>query len=163
MFLFKAISLIATALLLAWIGFSIIGGGPLLLLGHRTPNDFRMVRGFFDVHYRVSMTLASIGAFCFAIADRFGLAAAMAGVATFGFVVRRAMLPRMDRLRDLVTKTDAIAVRAFRKVHVTGLALNIVVLALMVFTVSRPSLALFTCIEFPQGCQGAACRQQCSV
>ena len=163
MFVYKAISLVSTAALMVWMYYFIVGGGPLLLVRHRIPSDFRMIRGFFDVHYRVSMAISSLGAASFALAERNGLSIAMACVAVFGFTARRAILPRMDRLRDSVTTADAPSIKAFRRVQITGFVLNILVLVALTWTVSRPSLAFFTCVEVPQGCQGADCKQQCSI
>jgi hypothetical protein len=163
MFVFKAIALAATAALLVWMYYFMLGGGPLLLVRHRAPNDFRMVRGFFDVHYKASMAISTVAALSFALAERYCLSATMAAVALFAFAARSMVLPRMDRLREAVAAADAVSIRAFRRVHVAGFVVNVLVMAAMTWTVSRPSLAFITCVDVPPGCQGAECRRQCSL
>ena len=163
MFAVKALSFVSTALLLVWMYYFVVGGAPLLFLKHSVPNDSRMVRGFFDVHYRVAMGLSSVGAASFAIAERLPLAIEMAFILTFAFVARRTILPRLDRLRSFVTAGDAVSIKAFRRVQLAGFMANILLLAIFTWSVSRPSFALFTCVDVPPGCQGAECKHQCSL
>lgn len=44
-------ALIATVLLLVWMGFFMMGSLPLLILKHDTPLDSRFIRGLFNVYY----------------------------------------------------------------------------------------------------------------
>jgi hypothetical protein len=162
MYFLKATSLIATILLMGWMYYFLVGCGPLLILKHDDTRDAGVIRGFFDVHYRVLTGIAALATVCFAAAERPILAVSMAVIATYGYLAQYLIVAPMDRLRP-ISFEDKPSIRAFRRHHVAGFCLNIAALALLMAIISRPSAALFTCVNVPPGCQGSDCRHQCSL
>ena len=159
----KIISLISIVTLLGWMFYFLVGGSPLLILKHDDPSDSRLVRSFFDVHYLALMSLAAVGTLSSALADRRLLAAAFAGIACIGFIARRVIVARMDRLRDTITATDTTVISRFRRLHVAGLVLNIFLLAGFISALGLSTADIVTCVETPPGCRGNGCRVLCSL
>lgn len=112
-------------LLLVWMGFFMLGSLPLMILKHDTPLDARFIRGLFDVYYKAVIVVATAGLLAHAVAQRPVTATGMAAVALLAYCSRRAILSRMDRLRTTMTPTDMAGIRAFRKLHVVGMSLNV--------------------------------------
>lgn len=160
------LSVIAAGL---WMVYSVMGSSPLLILKHDTPVDARFIRGFFSVHYRVLMAIASVGALCFVVSERQYLAAVMVGLALIGLAAYRMVVSRMDRLRNTMTPTDTVGIRRFRRLHIGAIALNLCNLATFVALVSQSTL--ISCIATAPGCvlsdqipaTGVQCRHQCSL
>jgi hypothetical protein len=159
----KIISLVSVVLLLGWMFYCVVGGAPLLILKYDHPTDARLVRGFFEVHYLVLMILAAVGTLSSAFSGRPLLATAIACIALTGFTARRVIVARMDRLRSTMTVTDAPAKRKFRTLHVTGLALNVLLLIGFISALAFSSADMVSCVETPPGCRGESCRTQCSL
>jgi hypothetical protein len=112
-------------ILLVWMGFFMFGSLPLMILKHDTPLDARFIRGLFDVYYKAVMVTAGAGALAHAAVGRHVISFGMAGIALIAFLSRRGILSRMDRLRDVMTATDAARIRQFRSLHVWGMVLNV--------------------------------------
>ena len=159
----KILSLISIVTLLGWMFYFLVGGSPLLILKHDEPSDSRLVRGFFDVHYMALMSLAAIGALSSAFADRRILAAAFAGIAFAGFTARRMIISRMDHLRGTMTATDTPAIRRFRNLHITGLVLDLFLMAGFISALALSTTDIVKCSESPAGCRGDGCRVLCSL
>ena len=159
----KILSLISIVLLLAWMVYFMAGCLPLLILKHDDPSDSQLVRGFFDVYYLVLMGIAAVGTLSCAFSDRRLLATALACIALIGFTARRMIVSRMDRLHATMSATDAPAIRRFRRLHVTGIVLNIFLLVGFFSALSLSSADIMSCIETPPGCRGDGCRVQCSL
>jgi hypothetical protein len=126
--LLKIIAFISTVALLVWMGYFMLGCLPLLILKHDTSTDSRFVRGFFNVHYLVLMAIATVGALSWALSDRRFIALVMACIAFIAVVARRGFVARMDRMRSTMTATDPVAIRGFRRLHIAGIVLNVVLL-----------------------------------
>lgn len=163
MMLAKAIFLMSIAALLAWMLYFMLGSLPLLILKHDDASDSQLVRGFFNVHYLVLMSIASIGTLSAIIADRRFLAASIACIALIGFTARKLIVARMDQLRSTLSATNTPAIQKFRKLHITGLALNLCLLIGFVSALSLASAEIISCVEIPPGCRGDGCRAQCSL
>lgn len=159
----KLLSLTSMVVLLGWMLYCLVGGLPLLTLKHTDPSDSRMVRGFFNVHYLVLMSFAVMGMLSAAVMERYTLAAATGCIAIVGFTARRLIVMRMDRLRSTMTPVDAPAIRQFRRLHVTGLALNVVLFVGFVSALTLASAEIVTCQDTPPGCRGPDCRVLCSL
>lgn len=110
---------------------------PLLVLKHDTPQDGRFVRGLFHHYYTVSLITASAGALGHAYLGRWAVAAALAGLAAFVFMVRSRFIPRMDFLRAQIAAGDATAIRQFRRLHLTGIFLNLVQVATVAYGMAK--------------------------
>jgi hypothetical protein len=159
----KIISLISIVVLSAWMLYFVMGGLPLLILKHDDLDDSRLVRGFFDVHYRVLLVVSAIGVLSSALASRWLLATAIMCVALIGFVARKTILSRMDQIRTEMHPTNNLAVRNFRRLHISGIALDVLLLVGFLSTLSFSSGQIVSCIPSPPGCQGEECRMLCSL
>ena len=118
-------------LLLVWMGFFMLGSLPLMILRHDTPLDARFIRGLFDVYYKAVATVSAAGGLAYAAAGRPAMAVAMGAVGGIALCSRRLILRRMDRLRSTMTAEDAAGIRQFRRLHVAGMTLNAVQLAVI--------------------------------
>lgn len=134
------LALISAVVLLVWMGFFMMGSLPLLVLKHDAPADSRVIRGLFDLYYRAIMATGIVGAGSAALAGRAEAALALAAVAAIGFAGRRWVIARMDLLRSTMTAEDSCAIRKFRRLHIGGMLVNVLVLAAFCFGLTRVSL-----------------------
>ena len=159
----KIISLVSVILLMGWMFYCVVGGLPLLVLKYDHPSDSRLVRGFFEVHYLVLMTIAAVGALSAALSNRPLLATAIACIALAGFTARRTIVLRMDRLRSTMSVADAPAIRKFRTLHISGIVLSVFLMAGLISALIFSSADMVSCVDTPPGCRGEGCRVQCSL
>lgn len=123
-------ALSAVALLFPMLFFT-FASPPLLILKHDTPQDARFVRGLFHHYYTVVTIAASAGALAQIAMGHFGPAVAMAGVAALAFSLYRWLIPRMDALREPINRGDAAAIAQFRRLHIMGMLINVVQVAVV--------------------------------
>lgn len=123
------VALISTVALLVWMGFFMMGSLPLLILKHDTPLDSRFIRGLFNLYCVALMITATVGALSFALAGQPTIAVAVGCVAAFGLAGRHWFVARMDAVRSTMTPDDSAAIRQFRRLHIAGMLLNVVLLA----------------------------------
>lgn len=116
---------VTIVILLVWMGFFMFGSLPLMILKHDTPLDARFIRSLFDVYYKAVLLTAAAGVLANAVAGRIVIAIGMAAVVLIALWSRRGILGRMDRLRAVMTATDAGSIRQFRMLHVWGMVLNV--------------------------------------
>ena len=134
------IALIATVVLLVWMGFFMMGSLPLLVLKHDTPLDSRFIRGLFNVYYVAVMLTASAVALSYTWAGKPAFALGMALIAAWAFALRRwIIIPRMDMLRHTIPAADTSIFR-FRRLHVAGMMLNVAQLATVAWALTRLGL-----------------------
>lgn len=134
------ISLIATVILLVWMGFFMMGSLPLLILKHDTPLDSRFIRGLFNVYYLAVILTASAAALSYAWSGRLGFALGMGFIAALAFALRRwVIIPRMDLLRSTIPAADA-SIFQFRKLHIAGMVLNVAQLGTVAWSLTRLGL-----------------------
>lgn len=131
------LALIATVLLLVWMGFFMMGSLPLLILKHDTPVDSRFIRGLFNLYYTAILATGGVGAASSALAGRFAAALALGAVAAIGFAGRRWVVARMDAVRGTMTAEDAVGIRRFRRLHIAGMLLNVLLLAAFCIGLTR--------------------------
>ncbi|MCE9658416.1 MAG: hypothetical protein K8R60_07640 [Burkholderiales bacterium] len=122
------VALISTVVLIVWMGFFMMGSLPLLILKHDTPVDSQFIRGLFNVYYVALMVTGSVGALSFALAGRAIIGLTLGAIAGLGFAGRRWLVGRMDTVRGTMTADDSAAIGQFRRLHVAGMLLNVVVL-----------------------------------
>ena len=134
------VALISTVALLVWMGFFMMGSLPLLVLKHDTPLDARFIRGLFNLYYVAVMITATVGALSSALGNRPAIALGLGFVGASGFAGRRWLVARMDRVRSTMTAEDAAAIRRFRRLHIAGMLLNVVLLASFCFGMTQVSL-----------------------
>ena len=133
----KVFPLVSIAVLLFSMGFFMLASPPLLILKHDTPTDGRFIRGLFNVYYLGVMTIAGLAATGCVFAGQSTVAIAMFGLVAFVFAVRRWMLSRMDDLRAAITRGEATAIPQFRRLHIAGMALNVVQFAIVAWGMTR--------------------------
>ena len=134
------ISLIATVLLLVWMGFFMMGSLPLLVLKHDTPLDARFIRGLFNVYYMAVMLTGSAAALSFAWSGKAAFALGMAFIAGLAFALRRwIIIPRMDAMRETVPATEALIFQ-FRRLHIAGMLLNVGQLGIVAWSLTQLAL-----------------------
>ena len=123
-----------TVALLVTTAYFIMGSLPLLVLKHDTPLDARFVRGFFNLYYVAAFVTATATAISFLWAGRPGIAAGAAALAVLAVVLRRQVIPKMDALGAQIQSDYVNAIPGFRKTHLTAIAINLVQLAVIVWT-----------------------------
>lgn len=133
------VALISAVVLLVWMGFFMMGSLPLLVLKHDTPVDSRFIRGLFNLYCVAIMITAAVGALSCVLAGRFAIALALGCVAALGFAGRHWLVARMDAVRSTMTADDASAITRFRRLHITGMLLNVALLAAFCFGLTRVS------------------------
>ena len=123
------LAMVSTVLLLICMGFFMMGSLPLLILKHDTPLDAGFIRGLFNVYYRALMIIATVGAVSFAFTGRIAIAVVVGCMAGLGYAGHRWVVGRMDAVRSTMTPEDRAAIRQFRKLHIGGMLVNVVLLA----------------------------------
>lgn len=134
------VALISTVLLLISMGFFMMGSLPLLILKHHTPLDSRFIRGLFNVYYKAVMVTATAGALSYALAERPLFAFVLGCVAGLGFAGHWWFVSRLDMVRSEMTADDRVAIRRFRRLHVAGMLLNVLLLGTFCFGMTRATL-----------------------
>ena len=133
-------ALFFTVALLVTTTYFLMGGLPLLILEHDTPLDSRFIRGFFNVYYVGAMVTATGACASYALMGRAGFAIGAGAIGAAAAVLRRCVLPAMDKLRDEIVAGDERAVRRFRAIHLALLASNLAQLVLVVWSLTTLSL-----------------------
>jgi hypothetical protein len=136
----KTIALVFTVLLLMSLGFSVLGSTPLLILKHDVAMDSRVVRQVFHYCYRLVTVMAVVASLAYAFAGRPLLSAGIGCIAVVAIVMHHWLLTRMDALRATMHEGDTAALSRFRRLHVTGIALNAVQLVAMGFATTQAGL-----------------------
>jgi len=113
---------------------------PLLVLKHDTPVDSGFIRGLFNLYYVAIMATGIVGAGSAAIAGRAAAALGLGVVAAIGFAGRHWFIARMDRVRSTMTADDSSAIRKFRRLHIAGMLLNVLLLAAFCVGLTRVAL-----------------------
>ena len=129
-------ALIFTVVLLATTAYFIMGSIPLLVLKHDTPLDARFVRGFFNTYYVVAIVTAGATSISYAFAGRPAPATGAAVLALLAVVLRKKIIPRMDALGAEIQFNDMDAIPGFRKTHITAIAINVVQLVAIVWSLT---------------------------
>lgn len=127
-------ALLFTSLLMVITAYFLMGSVPLLILEHDVPMDARFVRGFFDIHYRAAMFAAAATALSYAFAGRPAFAAGAAALALLAAILRRTIVPKMDSLRAEIQANGRTAITAFRRLHAAAILINLVQLAIIVWS-----------------------------
>ncbi|KQP21570.1 hypothetical protein [Pseudorhodoferax sp. Leaf267] len=128
------IALCCTGALLLTTAYFVMGSIPLLILKHDVPMDARFVRGFFNTYYLAAMGTAGVAALSYAVAGRPVFAAGAAALAGLTALLRRKVIPTMDRLRIEIGDQCASAIATFGRIHVTAILMNLVQLVVIVWS-----------------------------
>lgn len=127
-------ALVFTVALLVTTAYFVMGSIPLLVLKHDTPLDARFVRAFFNVYYVAAVFTASATALSYAVAGRLALAAGAGALAVLALALRRKIIPKMAALGTQIGAEDSQAIAGFRKTHITAIAINLVQLVAIVWS-----------------------------
>jgi hypothetical protein len=133
-------ALFFTVVLLVTTAYFLMGGLPLLILQHDTPLDGKFIRRFFDIYYKAAILAALGAAISYALWGRVLFAAGTAAVAVLAVLLRRRILPAMERLGAQIQTSDTGAVQNFRKLHFGALLVNLIQLITLVWGVTQISL-----------------------
>ncbi len=130
-------ALICTIPLILSMGYFLMGSLPLLILNHDSPLDARFIRGFFRIYYLAVMCTGVFAAAAYVYAGSLGYAAGVAVIVLLALILRNVVLPRMDALLTRIETADAVAIAEFRRIHITGMAVNFAQLAALVWGLFR--------------------------
>lgn len=134
------VALITTVVMLVLMGFFMLGSLPLLILKHDTPLDSRFIRWLFNLYYVGLMGLATVSALSYLLVGKPIVALALGGAAMAGFAGRHWLVGHMDALRSTMTADDAAGISRFRKLHIAGMLLNVLLLAWLCVGMTKVSL-----------------------
>ncbi len=126
-------ALFSTIPLLMCMGYFFMGSLPLLVLKHDTPMDSRFIRGFFNTYYVAVLCAATVPMISFALVGQAAFSVCMAAIAVLAHLLRKKVLPYMDELRLRIESAESTAIADFRRIHIVGMALNFVQLAVLVW------------------------------
>ncbi len=114
-------------------GYFFMGSLPLLVLRHDTPMDSRFVRGFFNTYYIGVVCTATVPTVSYALVGHPAFSAGMVAIAALALLLRKVVLSKMDRLRIRIESGDTAAATDFRHIHMAGMAVNFIQLAVLVW------------------------------
>jgi hypothetical protein len=117
--------LLSTIALLFWMGISVMGSSALLVLKHNSPSDARFVRGLFNVTYVAVIVLALVGVGANVYAGYRDSVIRLLILALCDALMRQWLVSRMDRLRLHGGQQARFDKRGFRRLHLTGIAVNV--------------------------------------
>ena len=128
-------ALAAIVILLFPMGYFLLAAPAFLLVKLDIQPVAQLLRGMFNVHFRMMTIAGIIGAIAFAATGRLFFAIAIGLLAAFAVWERRWFMPRMDaelRARDA---GDADAPRRLRRLHWGGMLCNAVQLVAIVASI----------------------------
>ena len=136
----KTLALVSTVLLLMSLGFFVLGSTPLLILKHDVPMDSRVIRQVFHYCYRLVTIAATAASTGYALAGKSLMSVGLACVAVLAIAMHHWLITRMDSLRATMHDGDVVAIAQFRRLHIGGVALNLVQLVAVGFAMGQVSL-----------------------
>jgi hypothetical protein len=136
----KTIALVSTVLLLMFLGFSVLGSTPLLILKHNVAMDSRVVRQVLHYCFRLITFAAAVGSVAYAFAGRPFMSLGLACVTAIALVMHDWLLNRMDALRTTMHDGDTAALARFRKLHIAAIVLNGTQLVALGFAMTKVTL-----------------------
>ena len=133
-------ALFFTVALLVTTAYFLMGSVPLLILRHDTPRDSQFVRGFFNIYYKAAMFTAAATSVSYALAGRPAFAIGAAALVIVAAVLRSTVMGKMDRFRAHIQADDTDAIPGFRRTHVMAILINLIQLAVIVWSLTTLSL-----------------------
>jgi hypothetical protein len=137
-------ALLFTVALLVTSVYFLLGSVPLLTLKHDTPLDAKFVRSYFNIYYRAAVITAVATSLSYAFSGRHLIAAGAAALAVLALIMRGQIIPKMDLLGPKIQIAPGNALPAFRRVHMTAIAVNFVQILFMVWSLISTSMHLKT-------------------
>src|SRR4051794_30827248 len=136
----KTIALVSTVLLLMFLGFSVLGSTPLLILKHDVAMDSRVVRQVLHYCFRLITFAAGVGSAAYAFAGRPFMSLGLACITAIALFMHDWLLNRMDALRTTMHDGDTAALARFRKLHIAAIVLNGTQLVALGFAMTKVTL-----------------------
>jgi hypothetical protein len=136
------VALLFTVALLVTSVYFLLGSVPLLTLKHDTPVDANFVRNYFSVYYRAAVFTAVGTCVFYALSGRYLIAAGAAVLAVLALFMRGQIIPKMDLLGPKIQSNPGQALPAFKRVHLTAIAVNLVQIGFMVWSLISTSMYL---------------------
>lgn len=115
----------AAALLLGAMAFFSFIVAPVVFATLARPEAARLMRALFPVYYLVVIGLGAVAALTLAIADHPLEGGVMAFVAAAAALLRQGLLPRLESLRPAKEAGEAVAARAFARLHRASMIVNL--------------------------------------
>jgi hypothetical protein len=136
----KTIALVSTVLLLMFLGFSVLGSTPLLILKHDVAMDSRVVRQVLHYCFRLITFAAAVGSVAYAFAGRPLMSLGLGCVTAIALVMHDWLLNRMDALRTTMHDGDTAALARFRKLHIAAIVVNATQLVALGFAMTKVTI-----------------------
>jgi hypothetical protein len=119
-------TLLCSIAMLAVTGYFFFGSVPLLILKHDNTMDARFIRSFYITYYRIALVTAALTCTSYVVAGRPGFALGAGSIVVLTLVLRKTFIPRMDALRTQIQANDPGAIAAFRRIHKSAIAINLI-------------------------------------
>ena len=130
-----ALALYAAVILVFPMGCFFVSSPALLLVGLEIPEVTQLLRGMFNGYFLVMSIAGVIATAVFAAAGRPVFAVGAVAIAVFAIAARRWLLQRMDAELRASEAGTFTAVRQLRVLHMKGMLINAVQLAVVVASV----------------------------
>lgn len=125
-------ALSSIVILLLPMGYFLLASPAFLLVKLDIPPVTQLLRGMFNIHFRMLTIAGAIGTVAFALAGRPLFAIGIGLIAAFAVSARRWFLQRMDAELGARDAGDPDAVRRLRRLHYGGMLYNAVQLVAVV-------------------------------
>ena len=132
-----ALALYAAVILLLPMACFFLSVPTFLLVGLEIPEVTQLLRGLFNGYFLVMGIAGAVAAVAFVVAGRPIFAVGAVAIAVFAIAARRWFLQRLDAALQARDAGVSTAVRRLRVLHLKGILVNAVQLAVVVASVPR--------------------------
>ena len=130
-----ALALYAAVILLLPMGCFFLSAPAFLLVGLEVPEVTQLLRGIFNGYFLVMGIAGAVAAVAFVVAGRPVFAVGAVAIAVFAIAARRWFLQRLDAALQARDAGVSTAVRRLRVLHLKGILVNAVQLAVVVASI----------------------------
>ncbi|MGY8706482.1 hypothetical protein RAD16_12155 [Bradyrhizobium sp. 18BD] len=130
-----AVAVAALVILLFPMGYFLLASPAFLLVKLDIPPVTQLLRGMFDIQFRMMSVSGVIGTAAFLLAGRPLFAIGIGLIAAFAIWGRKWFMQRMDDHLDARDAGDIDAVRRLRRLHWSGMLCNAVLIAALVASI----------------------------
>jgi hypothetical protein len=130
-----AVAVAALVILLFPMGYFLLASPAFLLVKLDIPPVTQLLRGMFNIQFRMMSVAGVIGTAAFLVAGRPLFAIGIGLIAAFAIWGRKWFMQRMDDQLDARDAGDSDAVRRLRRLHWSGMLCNAVLIAAIVASI----------------------------
>lgn len=130
-----AVAVAALVILLFPMGYFLLASPAFLLVKLDIPPVTQLLRGMFNIQFRMMSVAGVIGTAAFLVAGRPLFAIGVGLIAVFAIWGRKWFMQRMDDQLDARDAGDIDAVRRLRRLHWSGMLCNAVLIAALVASI----------------------------